>query len=202
MLFGFDSKFCIRVEIVLHLAKLSLSVNGKAVGFFSCRREVRKGDPLSPLLFCVAEEVLTRGFNKLVSDGKLLLMSGARGMQLPSHVLYADDVMVFCKATQQNLAHLKILFNRYFEISGQMINSSKSTFYLGAASRRQTLIVDVLVFSVGKLPCNYLGVPIFKGKPRRAHLMPIADKIKSKLSAWKAYLLSITGRVQLVRSVI
>jgi hypothetical protein len=47
-----------------------------------------------------------------------------------------------------------------------------------------------------------LGVPIFKGKPRVIHLQPIADRVKLKLSAWKASLLSIAGRVQLVRSVV
>jgi hypothetical protein len=45
-------------------------------------------------------------------------------------------------------------------------------------------------------------VPIFKGKPKITYLQPIADKIKLKLSAWKASLLSIAGRVELVRSVI
>jgi len=45
-------------------------------------------------------------------------------------------------------------------------------------------------------------VPIFKGKPKVSHLQPVADKIKAKLSAWKASLLSMAGRVQLVRSII
>jgi hypothetical protein len=47
-----------------------------------------------------------------------------------------------------------------------------------------------------------LGVPLFRGKPKVSWLQPIADKIHSKLSAWKASLLSMAGRVQLVRSVI
>jgi hypothetical protein len=64
------------------------------------------------------------------------------------------------------------------------------------------IIVALLNFRLGSLPFNYLGVPIFKGKPKSCHLQPIADKIKLKLSAWKASLLSIAGRVQLVKSVI
>jgi hypothetical protein len=43
---------------------------------------------------------------------------------------------------------------------------------------------------------------MFKGKPKVCHLQPIADRIKLKLSAWKASLLSIAGRVQLVKFVI
>jgi hypothetical protein len=57
------------------------------------------------------------------------------------------------------------------------------------------LIVQHLGFKVGSLPFNYLGVPIFKGKPKACYLQPIADKIKNKLSSWKASLLSIAGRV-------
>lgn len=55
---------------------------------------------------------------------------------------------------------------------------------------------------VGSFTFNYLGVLIFKGKPKSLHLQPIADKIKIKLSSWKASLLSIAGRVQLVKFVI
>lgn len=49
--FGFDNKFCFWVEIILKSARLSISVNGKSTGLFSCSRRVRQGDPLSPLLF-------------------------------------------------------------------------------------------------------------------------------------------------------
>jgi len=57
-------------------------------------------------------------------------------------------------------------------------------------------------FNIGSLPFTYLGVPIFKGKAKTAYFQPIADKVKLKLSAWKASILSLVGRVQLVKSVI
>jgi len=49
---------------------------------------------------------------------------------------------------------------------------------------------------------HFGGVLIFRGKPKASHLLPIADKIKSKPGAWKASLLSIAGRVPLVKPVI
>lgn len=52
------------------------------------------------------------------------------------------------------------------------------------------------------MPFVYLGVLIFKGKPCKVHLQPIVDKIKAKLATWKGTMLSIMGRVQLVKSVI
>ncbi|XP_019435039.1 PREDICTED: uncharacterized protein LOC109341552 [Lupinus angustifolius] len=74
--FGFNSKFTDWIRIILHSAKLSINVNGQSVGFFSCRRGVRQGDPLSPLFFCLAEDVLSRGISKLVLEGQLCPFSG------------------------------------------------------------------------------------------------------------------------------
>lgn len=44
--FGFDRKFCNWIMTILQSVKLSFSVNGKSLGFFSCKRGVRQGDPL------------------------------------------------------------------------------------------------------------------------------------------------------------
>ncbi|CAJ2645555.1 unnamed protein product [Trifolium pratense] len=201
--FGFSPVFCNWIKVILHSACLSIVINGRPSGYFTCRRGVRQGDPLSPILFCLAEEVLSRSITKLVEDGSLQLIPGTRGNFVPSHILYADDVMIFCRATLANINILKGLFQRYGEASGQIINPSKSTFYVGSISATRTnRIADMLGFSIGTLPFIYLGVPIFKGKPKACHLQPIADRIKAKLAAWKASLLSIAGRVQIVKSII
>jgi hypothetical protein len=46
------------------------------------------------------------------------------------------------------------------------------------------------------------AAPSFVGKPKVIHFKAIADKIKVKLASWKGALLSIMGRVQLVRAII
>ncbi|WJX52536.1 hypothetical protein P8452_38639 [Trifolium repens] len=161
------------------------------------------GDPLSLLLFCLAEEVISRSITKLVRDGKLSLIKGSKHMDVPSHILYADDIMLFCKASRPNIQSLSSLFIKYAETSGQFVNPSKSFIYAGAiSSQRLHSIPNQLGFSIGVLPFVYLGIPIFKGKPKKCHLQPLADKIKSKLSAWKASFLSMAGRMQLIKSVI
>jgi len=69
--------------------------NGKLHGFFSCTRGVRRGDPLSPLLLCLAEEVISKSLTKHVVNGKLKLIQGTRDMEISSHILYANDMMLF-----------------------------------------------------------------------------------------------------------
>lgn len=130
-------------------------------------------------------------------------MTGARGSAVPSHILYADDILLFCRGSERNINNLLHLFHRYGLNSGQVISPNKSTFYEGSVSaRRKHAIADFLGFKAGSLPFTYLGIPIFKGKPKKQHLMPTADRIKSKLASWKSSLLSMAGRVQMVKSVI
>ena len=96
--FGFNEVFCNWIDVILKLAKVSISINGSQNGYFHCKRGVRQGDPLSPLLFCIAKVVLSRGISKLVEDGKIYLIKGTRDVKVPSHCFYADDLMVFCKS--------------------------------------------------------------------------------------------------------
>jgi mannosylglycoprotein endo-beta-mannosidase len=138
-----------------------------------------------------------------VFEGKLKLIKGTRNFSVPSHCFYADDLMIYCKGNLAGLHALTDLFAAYALESGQVISTSKSTIYSGSISpRRLDLIVQVLNFNIGSLPFSYLGVPIFKGKPKACRFQPIADRVKLKLASWKASLLSIAGRIQLVRSVI
>ncbi|XP_019433032.1 PREDICTED: uncharacterized protein LOC109339940, partial [Lupinus angustifolius] len=201
--FGFGHKFISFMRAILQSAKLSICVNGRNVGFFSCRRGVRQGDPLLPLLFCLAEEVLSRGIQHRVNDHKISTISGPNGLVTLSHALYADDVFIFCKGIKRELQCLKNLIRDYAHCSGQHINISKCKFYIGSVSARKIATLTLFLgFSAGSFPFNYVGVPIFKGRPKRIHLQPIADRILHKLGNWKGKLLSIMDRVELVRSVI
>ncbi|KAK1591397.1 hypothetical protein Q3G72_007018 [Acer saccharum] len=55
---------------------------------------------------------------------------------------------------------------------------------------------------IGQLPFSYLGVLLFRGKPRKAVLRPIANKILSKFAKWKGKSLSLAGHATLIMSVI
>lgn len=144
--------------------------------------------------------MLSISISKLVDGGQLELINASRYANVPSHTLYADDIMIFCKGKSSCINALIQLFNKYAQEFGQLINASKSTLYSGSIhASRLNHIANLIGFIIGTLPFNYLGVPNFKGKPKARYFNPVADKIKSKLSAWKASLLSIAGRTQLVK---
>jgi len=168
--FGFHNTFTNWISSILHSAKISISINGAQHGYFNCRRGVRQGDPLSPLLFCIAEEVLSRSIKKLVDDGKVEQIAASRSKLIPSHYFYDDDLMVYCKGKLSSLESLKEIFTRYANCSGQIVNINKSSIHVGGVSNyRLNHMVQLLGFSIGTLPFTYLGAPIFRGRPKRIY---------------------------------
>ncbi|KAL6187555.1 hypothetical protein ACLB2K_038953 [Fragaria x ananassa] len=130
-------------------------------------------------------------------------ISSPRGVCVPSHVLFADDVMVFCRGDQRSLNAIMQFFEEYGLNSGQIINRAKSSVFISKhIQRRQHSIVSSLGMKLGSTPFTYLGVPIFRGKPRSSYFQPITDKIRVRFSSWKGSMLSMAGRLQLIKSTI
>lgn len=72
------------------------------------------------------------------------------------------------------------------------MSNDKSKFYtFFIFTARVYAFVVLLGFCLGQLPFIYFDVPIFKRKPRKGHVMLIADRIKAKLSTWKSVTFSM-----------
>lgn len=76
--FGFSVKLCNWIHTIFYSATISISFNGKQIGYFYCSNEVRQGDPLSHLLFCFAKVVLSRSIVDLVKSNNLNLIQANR----------------------------------------------------------------------------------------------------------------------------
>lgn len=81
--------------------RFSILVNGEPAGFFSSSRGLRQGDPLSPFLFLVVMEALSRLLDRAVMGGFIQGFRVGRGAEeklMVSNLLFADDSLVFCEA--------------------------------------------------------------------------------------------------------
>ncbi|XP_057779947.1 uncharacterized protein LOC130998549 [Salvia miltiorrhiza] len=192
---GFDQSFLRWLMIIFSSAMLSILFNGKLCGYFACSRGVRQGDPLSPIIFGIAEDVLSNLLLKAVDSGNLIPMRMSQNSLFPTHLLYADDILIFCKASTQNARTLRDIFKRYGEFSGQICSSEKSHVYFGKGVSLcyQRHITRILCFSTAKLPMVYLGAPLFVGRPRATHLAAIKDRIINKFARWKGLQLSMAA---------
>lgn len=76
------------------------------------------GDPLSPLLFYIIEYMLNIGLSKLVVADKIKKIKASRKMAVPTHRLYADDIMLFTKGNLSSFDAISNLYRQYVECSG------------------------------------------------------------------------------------
>ena len=74
---------------------------------------VIQGDPLSPLLFLIVMEALSRIMDKVVEGGFLVgfaVDNSRRNALSISHLFLADDTLILCGADPDQLWHLRGIF--------------------------------------------------------------------------------------------
>ncbi|KAH6762314.1 hypothetical protein C2S52_019747 [Perilla frutescens var. hirtella] len=106
----------------------------------------------------------------------------------------------FCNWIQNILTSARL----FILINGQVCSRGKSKVFYGGGvrSRVRKFFSSRLGFNVGSFPTDYLGVLIFQGMPRVQHIQRLADKILAKFDRWNAKMLSMAGRLCLIKSVI
>ena len=74
-------------------------INGKPIDNIIPSRGLRQGDPLSPYLFLIYAEGLSALIKKSVQEGKMEGVVVCRGAPILSHLFFAYDSLIFCKAS-------------------------------------------------------------------------------------------------------
>lgn len=161
---GFPDAWLSMIERCIGSCWFSILVNGAPAGFFRSTRGLRQGDPISPALFVIAVDYLSRSLDQLILGKKEMVFKSSRGSAEVSHLAYADDIIIFTQAAPGSLRRLKACLHDYTAASAQQINITKSSFYITEAHEQWAAIIEVEGgFSRGSFPFLYLGVPIYKG---------------------------------------
>jgi hypothetical protein len=195
---GFGGKWCSWIARCISSAKFSVLVNGSPYGFFSSSRGLRQGDPLSPLLFVFVMEALSRMINAAVSGG---VLDGFRvGDASCSHLLFADDTLIFCDASSSKIRSLRVLLLLFEAVSGLKVNLAKFSIIPVGNVDNVGRLADILECEVAYLPVMYLGLPL--GAPYKSTRIwdGVIEKVEKRLASWKRLYLSKGGRVTLIKS--
>ena len=144
---GFGSKWIILINWCISTATFSVLINGSPSGFFRSSRGLRQGDPLSPYLFVIGMEALSCLLQRAVEGN---FISGCRfggrdgGETVISHLLYADDTIIFCDANAEQLMYLRWTLMWFEAFSGLKINISKSEIIpLGRVDNMEELAAEL-----------------------------------------------------------
>ncbi|KAH6764644.1 hypothetical protein C2S51_015893 [Perilla frutescens var. frutescens] len=78
----------------------------------------RQRDPLSPSLFLLASDYLSRGVDKLIKSHPDMIYHTSRNGFPVSHLAYADDILIFIKAKPTALSRLMGFLTHYSTVLG------------------------------------------------------------------------------------
>jgi hypothetical protein len=197
---GFKERWCSWIKHCISSVRFLVLINGSPSGFFGSSREVRQGDLLSPFLFVLVMEAFSRMISAIYSRGLISGFSvGTREVDQVevSHLLFADDTLVFCGADASQIRHLDALLVCFEAVSGLKVNLSKSTLVPVGSLDDVDRLASHLGCGTSDLPSKYLGLPLgasFKLKAMWRDLMA------RRLAPWKRLYLSKGGRVALIKS--
>ena len=126
---GFDARWIGWIRECITTTTFSVLVNGIPGFSFSPSRGIRQGDPLSPFLFILCAELLTRNLaSASLNREKLVGVSvGHSRVRIP-FLTFADDTMIFAKASDSSCIAIRQILDKYCSLSGQLVNYHKSSF--------------------------------------------------------------------------
>jgi hypothetical protein len=158
---------------------------------------VRQGDPFSPFLFVLVMEAFSRMLGAFTSRGLILGfyvgLSGHSRVNV-SHLLFADDTLIFCGANASQIRHIGALLVCFEAVVGLKVLLPVSPI------DNMGRLAGLLGCGVGDLPLKYLGLPLGASFKLKSMWTGLEDLMSRRLAPWKQVYLSKGGRVTLIKS--
>ncbi|WOK97665.1 hypothetical protein Cni_G06373 [Canna indica] len=155
------------------------------------RRGLWQGNPLSPSLFILVVDALSRVLSHAYSQG---LIKGALNQHIPNdvtHILFADDPMLSSDSPTTSLSNLAYILKCFKLCFGLKINNSKTKLLPLLDHSDATLgFAQSFGCSVGEFPLSYLGLPLRQKGLTRDDWRSVISKVDTRLDAWQGRLLS------------
>lgn len=178
---NFPSHFIKVVMTCVTSTQYSLLINGSPLEPFKATRGLRQEDPMSPLLFVIGMEYLSRILKAASDTEGFSFHLRCVNMKL-NHLAFAYDLMMFCKGDMQSIMILRQGLEFFSGSSGLFANNSKSGIYLAGVSEEfKEQAASVLDFTFEILLVKYLGMPLTSKRYTAADCEYLVDKMNSRI---------------------
>jgi hypothetical protein len=128
---------------------------------------------------------------------------GASGPHI-THLLFADDSVVFLEASADNLQALRRILGAYEVSSGQKVNLQKSSVFFGKGciEDQNAALKQVIGIESEALSERYLGLPTILGRSKDGCFKHLRERAWGKIKGLKGQGISKEGKSVLIKSVI
>ncbi|KAL9667623.1 hypothetical protein QQ045_001986 [Rhodiola kirilowii] len=204
LVLGFVESWVRKIRICVETVSYRVRINDHISEVIKPSRGLRQGDPISPYLFLICAEWLTFTSNKYQELGLIEGVKICKNAPIVTHLMFADDCMLFLKAREESVTWIRDILKNYEEVSGQKINymKSKGVCSKGVAAAFKDKVKDRLQVSLVDSHSIYLGLPLIFSNKKVAMFRMIEERTLKKVSDWKHKLLSSAGREVLIKSIL
>ena len=144
---------------------------------FEGGKGLKQGVPLSPLMFVLAMEYLTRLMNIAGEEPHFQFHPSSLQFK-QNHLMLADNVIIFSKAHLSTSQIIKSTLEKFYQVTGLKANPEKSQIVCGGCnSHLQQQWLETTGYKEGCLPTRYLGVPITASKLSQMECHTLVEKI-------------------------
>ncbi|KAK1258442.1 hypothetical protein QJS04_geneDACA006646 [Acorus gramineus] len=203
-LHGFNPRWIRMVRQCIDSARASLLINGEVTGYFPLNRGLRQGDPLSPILFVIVANVLSRLCEKAAGAGWISGLASSQEGSRVAILQYADDTILLSEATERSVRGFRFILFCFGLLSGLTLNLRKSTMHgIHITTEEEKRLADCMGCPYSPFPTRYLGLPLVKGRLTKEQWDPLIERFERRLSGWKGKMLSWGGgRLTLLQAVL
>ncbi|KAL0443754.1 UNVERIFIED_CONTAM: putative mitochondrial protein [Sesamum latifolium] len=141
-------------------------------------RGLRQGDPLSPYLFLFCTEAFSGMIRQAEEEGAIHGVRVCRNGPKVTHLLFADDMLIFCDANRASLELIRGLLAKFESGSGLQVNYQKSAvvFSRNVPLQTQEELANLLgVVRIAKHE-KYLGLPSIVGRSKWEVFVGLKEK--------------------------
>ena len=180
----------------------SILVNGETLDPIYPLRGIRQGDPLSQYLFILCMDFLGQLIQEKCEAKMWQHVKASQSGPSFSHLFFVNDLVLFGKADGRRCVVIRDVLDEFCSMLRHSVSITKSRVYFSPNVDRdiRESLCDILGFTSTASLGKYLGFPIKHPSATTQEFNFILDRVKQKLSGWKANMLSLAGQAILIQA--